>query len=80
MCKEYTVLLLTSCSSIKLIVVDKVIITCFPILSNLFLILLNWFIVISNIISVKFRDFLFLVKFERFPVIANTVPFKFKGT
>jgi hypothetical protein len=36
--------------------------------------------VISNIISVKFCDFLFVVKFKRFPVIPNTVPVKFKGT
>jgi hypothetical protein len=45
-----------------------------------FLIILKWFIVISNIISVKFSDFSFLVKFKRFPVIPNTVSVKFKGT
>jgi hypothetical protein len=37
-------------------------------------------IVISNIFSVKFRYFLFLVKFKRFPVIPNTAPVEFKGT
>jgi hypothetical protein len=44
------------------------------------MIILKCFIVISSIISVKFRDFSFLVKFKRFPEIPNTVPVKFKGT
>jgi hypothetical protein len=44
-----------------------------------FLIILKWFVVISNIISVKFSDFSFLVKYKSFPVIPNTVPVKFKG-
>jgi hypothetical protein len=70
---------------INLIAVDRIIMTWCPVVANAiqilsnvppFLIILKWFIVISNIISIKFSDFSFQGQFKNGPKKENDTFFE----